>query len=262
VPPAPDNEANWNLIKPRLAGLPAPSAANVSASAAHLREMLEVRESTPLFRLGTGAEVQERLRFHNTGPDQEPGLTVMTIDDPGAPPLTTGDLDPDVDRVAVLFNPTDEAITYAIESWVGEPSVALHPILAASADDVVGDSAFDAATGTFSVPARTTAVFVDDPDDTPPTLTAELRRVGGTAAMASYVVLLGCSDPGGGPVELSADVNGVEVEHADVLLLIRYPMPEGPLRTGNFVILWGPSFTFTATCTDAAGNTSVHQSRV
>ena len=156
----------------------------------------------------------------------------------------------------MLFNPTDEAITYAIDSWVGEPSVALHPVLAASADDVVGESTFDAATGTFTVPARTTAVFVDDPDDTPPTLTAELRRVSGTPAMAGYVVLLACADPGGGAVELAADVNGVEVEHADVLLLIRNATPAGPLRSGNLTILWGPSFTFTATCTDAAGNTT------
>jgi pullulanase-type alpha-1,6-glucosidase len=260
VPPAPDNEANWGLIKPRLARLPAPSATDISASAAHLREMLAVRESSPLFRLGTGAEVQERLRFHNTGPDQQPGLIVMTIDDPGAAPLTTGDLDPGVDRLAVLFNPTDEAITYAIDSWVGEPSVALHPILVGSSDDVVGDSAFDSATGTFSVPARTTAVFVDDPDDTPPTLTAELRRVSGTATMGGYMVLLGCADPGGGTVDLQADVNGVAVEHADVLLLIRYPTPAGPLRIGTLTILWGPSFTLTATCTDAAGNTTTQRS--
>ena len=100
--------------------------------------MLEVRESSPLFRLQTAAEVQERLAFHNTGPDQIPGLIVMTLDDPARRRSTTGDLDPDADRLAVLFNPTDEAVSYTIDSWAGEPSVALHPVLAASADDVVG----------------------------------------------------------------------------------------------------------------------------
>ena len=64
--------------------------------------------SSPLFRLGTAAEVQERLAFANTGPDQVPGLIVMTLDDPAVAPRTTGDLDPDADRLAVLFNPTDD----------------------------------------------------------------------------------------------------------------------------------------------------------
>ena len=162
----------------------------------------------------------------------------------------------------MLFNPTDEPVSYSIASWAGEASVALHPVQAASADDVVGEATFTAATGTFTVPARTTAVFVDDPDDTPPTLTAELRRVSGMPGMGGYVVLLSCTDPGGGAVELTADVNGVPVRHADVLLLIRYPTPDGPLRIGDLTILWGPSFTMTATCTDAAGNTSTRVVRV
>jgi pullulanase/glycogen debranching enzyme len=262
VPPSPENTANWPLIKPRLAGLPAPAAGHIALSAAHLREMLELRESSPLFRLGTEAEVQERLRFHNTGPTQQPGLIVMTIDDPSATPLTTGDLDAAADRLAVLFNPTDEAITYAIESWRGEPSVALHPVLASSVDDVVGTSRFDPATGTFTVPARTTAVFVDDPDDTPPTVTAELRQVSGTRAFGGYVVLVGCADPGGGPVELRADLNGLPVEHGDVFLLIRHPTPAAPVRIGTLTIMFGPSFTLTATCTDAAGNVSTRVVRV
>ena len=80
--------------------------------------------------------------------------------------------------------------------------------------------------------------------------------------MGGYIVLLSCTDPGGGPVELTADVNGVPVRHADVLLLIRYPTRDGPLRIGSLTILWGPSFTLTATCTDAAGNVSTQVVRV
>jgi hypothetical protein len=35
--------------------------------------MLAIRKSTPLFRLETQAEIQQRLAFHNTGPAQIPG---------------------------------------------------------------------------------------------------------------------------------------------------------------------------------------------
>jgi hypothetical protein len=41
----------------------------------------------------------------------------------------------------------------------GETGFALHAILKASADPVVKTATFSAATGTFTVPARTTAVF-------------------------------------------------------------------------------------------------------
>jgi hypothetical protein len=36
----------------------------------------------------------------------------------------------------------------------------LHPVQAAGSDPVVRQAAFDPATGTFSIPARTVAVFV------------------------------------------------------------------------------------------------------
>ena len=47
----------------------------------HFREMLAIRQSSPLFRLRTAPEVISRLAFHNTGPSQVPGLIVMSLDD-------------------------------------------------------------------------------------------------------------------------------------------------------------------------------------
>ena len=182
---------------------------------------------------------------------------MMTLDDPAAVPLTTGDLDAGADRLAVLFNPTDDEITYAVDSWAGEDGVALHPVQAASADTVVRGATFDAVAGSFTIPARTTAVFVDATDDTtPPVVTAELRRVSGTPVMGGYVVLMSCTDESPGPVTLTGDVNGTPVDHAAVLLLIVTPERHPPLRIGYLTIMWGPSFTLTATCTDAAGNTA------
>lgn len=67
------NGNDWYLIAPRLADpAPAPLRPHVEA-AAHMGEMLEVRRSTPLFRLPTADEIVARLAFHNTGPDQIPG---------------------------------------------------------------------------------------------------------------------------------------------------------------------------------------------
>jgi hypothetical protein len=118
-----------------------------------MQEVLAIRRSSGLFRLRTGADVQQRLRFLNTGPTQLPGLIAFTLaDDEGA-----------VDRantlVAVLVNAHDEALSLAAPQLAGRP-LRLHPIQAASSDPVVRTAKFTAASNTFTVPARTAAVFV------------------------------------------------------------------------------------------------------
>ena len=60
------------------------------------REFLQIRQSSPLFRLQTKDEVINRLRFHNTGPEQLPGVIVMSISD-----VAGADLDADLDGVVV-----------------------------------------------------------------------------------------------------------------------------------------------------------------
>ena len=51
----------------------------------------------------------------------------------------------------------------------------LHPVQADSVDPIVQTAAFDDATGTFTGPGLTTAVFVQlEPDTTPPEVVAEL----------------------------------------------------------------------------------------
>jgi hypothetical protein len=68
-------------------------------------------------------------------------------------------LDPKWRSVTVVFNATPSAATQTVTGLRGK-AVALHPIQAASADPTARLASFDAATGTFSVPARTVAVFV------------------------------------------------------------------------------------------------------
>ena len=153
LPVGDKNENNWPLIQPLLAN-PAlkPAKADLLAGVAHFEELLQIRRSSPLFRLRTAEQVMERLRFYNTGPSQMPGLIVMVLDD------TVGEsLDATFDRVMVLFNGTNVEQIFAADDLAGGDWV-LHPVLADSADSIVRTAAF--ANGSFKMPARTTAVFV------------------------------------------------------------------------------------------------------
>jgi hypothetical protein len=129
-----------------------PSPADIQFAAAHFREMLQIRKSSPLFRLQTAEQVQRALTFFNTGPDQTPGLIVMRLSD-------VDGLDENYEDIVVLFNARPDAVSFADESFKGvafEP----HSVQQNSVDAVLKTAAFDAASGAFTVPGRTTAVFV------------------------------------------------------------------------------------------------------
>ncbi|MBK8048736.1 MAG: pullulanase-type alpha-1,6-glucosidase [Anaerolineales bacterium] len=156
LPPAGDNQSNWNLIGPRLADPNLkPGSSEIQAVATHLREILTIRNSSPLFRLATEADVMARLEFWNTGASQIPGLIVMSLSDK-APALA--DLDPNAEQIVVLFNATDDAQNFTAAELVNQ-GFWLHPVQAQKQDAVSG-ATFDPQSGTFAVPARTTAVFV------------------------------------------------------------------------------------------------------
>jgi pullulanase len=153
LPPAPDNQASWPLQGPLLAN-PALKATppHILAAKAHFLETLAIRKSTPLFRLRTAADVQNRLRFYNTGPSQIPGLIVMSLtDDDGA-------IDRAHNRVAVVFNATNQTQNFNVADFLDVP-LTLHPRQKASADCVVRASSFNRTVGAFSIPGRTAAVF-------------------------------------------------------------------------------------------------------
>ncbi len=59
LPPAWDNSSRWGIMGPLLADSSLnPSSANAVAAAAHLRETLRIRQSSPLFRLRTESRGQ------------------------------------------------------------------------------------------------------------------------------------------------------------------------------------------------------------
>lgn len=155
LPPAEANEPNWPLIKPLLADVTRkPVQSDILRAVDQMREFLQIRRSSPLFRLRTAADVQARVAFYNTGVSQTPGLIVMEVSDmvTGAP-----DLDPALGGVVVLFNASPSPVTYKNAKFAGSV-LALHPVLLASTDNVVKQATFLA--GEFTIPARTTAVFV------------------------------------------------------------------------------------------------------
>ncbi len=162
LPPAADNEAKWPFQQPLLAD-PAlqPTAEDVSTATAAAQDLLRLRFSTELFRLGDAGLIEQKVSFPGSGPDADPGVVVMRIDD------TVGrDVDRRLDGVLVVLNATPDEVSVPIAELAGD-RYALSSVQARGSDDVVRDTTWDRATGTVTVPARTVAVLVDDQQQRP-----------------------------------------------------------------------------------------------
>jgi pullulanase len=150
LPRAADNSGNFDQIKNVVLDVTAVQDATSRAAAlAHMKEMLAIRKSTPLLRLRSKAQVDQRLRFFNTGPFQIPGVIAMSVEGCTEPGFT-----PPEGALMVIHNASDDPRTlnlFGSEAWT------LHPVLAASADPVVRTARHDASG--FFVPPRTSAVF-------------------------------------------------------------------------------------------------------
>jgi len=119
--------------------------------------LLELRFSSPLFRLGSAAEIQQKLTFLGGGPGQASGVIVMALNDSGSA-ADGADVDPALSRIVVVFNAsaTDQVVAVA-----GAGDLRLSPIQANGSDPVVRDGTIiNGSAGTVTVPARTVAVLV------------------------------------------------------------------------------------------------------
>ena len=86
LPMAEKNKDQWDIYRPLLSNAALKvTAADRTRASDHLRELLSIRNSTPLFRLPTAQAVQNQLTFLNGGPNQTPGVIVMKLSG-GAPP--------------------------------------------------------------------------------------------------------------------------------------------------------------------------------
>ncbi|MGW5324471.1 pullulanase-type alpha-1,6-glucosidase [Streptomyces sp. NPDC004014] len=140
LPMAADNEAKWPYAKPLLGTVKVGCPQITGASAAY-RDLLRIRTSEQAFSLGTAAQVQDRLSFPLSGEDETPGVITMRL----------GDL-------VVVFNATPERQEQRVGALAGT-RFRLHPVQAKGADPVVRSASYATGSGTFSVPARTVAVF-------------------------------------------------------------------------------------------------------
>nr|WP_155073247.1 pullulanase-type alpha-1,6-glucosidase [Streptomyces taklimakanensis] len=146
LPPAWDNRDKWPYARPLLTAADlTPSCAEIEGASAAYRDLLSIRSTEGVFGQATAADVQRALSFPLSGKDETPGVITMRLKDGG-------------DDLVVVFNATPERRTQTVPSLAGG-SYALHPAQASGSDPVVRTATFDADRGTFTVPARTVAVF-------------------------------------------------------------------------------------------------------
>jgi pullulanase/glycogen debranching enzyme len=150
-----DNEAKWPIQRPLLAN-PAlkPAAADVQSATAQAQDLLRLRFSTRLFRLGSASAINAKVSFPASGTaDAHAGVIAMRIDD------TVGvDADPQLKGVVVVFNASPTAVTQKVPGLAGA-ALALAPVQQGGSDAVVKTATWNAAAGTATVPPRTVAVF-------------------------------------------------------------------------------------------------------
>ncbi|MFD3530841.1 pullulanase-type alpha-1,6-glucosidase [Streptomyces sp. NPDC058664] len=142
LPPAPDNKAKWGYGKPLLVN-PALTVGceQIDGASAAYRDLQKIRTTEPAFSLATAGQVQSALTFPLSGPAETPGVITMRL----------GDL-------VVVLNATPASTSQKVTDLAGK-AYGLHPVQAAGADTVVKSASYEAASGTFTVPARTVAVF-------------------------------------------------------------------------------------------------------
>ena len=157
LPASDPNSPNWSVMTPYLQNPNVnPSFTDIALANAMVDELLAIRSSTSLFRLASAADIAQCVSFPDSAA-QKNGLIVMRIDAVGADSRACGDQR--YAHVVALVNANKAAQTFTISALSGS-ALHLHPVQQQSADTTVLGATFDNATGSFSVPARTTAVFV------------------------------------------------------------------------------------------------------
>ena len=154
LPPAQGNQDDWSIIGPALADPNLkPTAQDIRGTFRHMLEMLVIRKTSKLFRLRSADEIKKAVSFYNVGPEQVPGLIVERI-------RNTDKFCFGASEAVVLVNATPQAQSFTDAAFRKQPLL-LHPVQALSQDPVVRTSKFQSSTGTFTIPARTTAVFIE-----------------------------------------------------------------------------------------------------
>ncbi|WP_428772578.1 pullulanase-type alpha-1,6-glucosidase [Vibrio sp.] len=158
--PAKDkDQANYELIEKVLTANAQPEAMHLERMFNFYKELNEVRKSTPLLTLPSGEEIINRVDFRNTGPNQQAGLIVMTIDNGAS---QTADIDSNYDAAVVVINATPDTQTTGQFVDGNNESITLGDFELinshATSGSIAGSASYS--NGQFSVPAWSAAVFV------------------------------------------------------------------------------------------------------
>lgn len=156
LPPARDNAHLYPLMRELLRDRTLRARpADIAFARDAFRDWLRIRQSTRLLRLTTAQDIQQRLRFFNTGALQNPAVIAAHLDGAGLPDAGFAEL-------VYLVNVDTEPHSVQDSQLAGAPWQ-LHPVhLAAGAADKRPrqQASADAAQGRFVVPPRTAVVFI------------------------------------------------------------------------------------------------------
>ena len=157
LPPAAKDEANWPLIEKLITeneGRDIVTERDIKRACDQVLSMLKVRSSSPLFSLPTGKDIESRVNFLNTGPDQVDGLIIMSIDD-GFHDSSLSDLDPNFSEIIVAFNHAPEAMDFKLENT---ENLQIHPAIENTSGATTQSEVISK--GIIKIPGFTTLVFV------------------------------------------------------------------------------------------------------
>ena len=156
LPPRTDNENDWPMITPLLRNASIkPTQTEIKWTRDAFKDLLQIRSSTPLFRLPTAAEIKQRLTFYNVGSTQVPTLLVGYLNG-------TNRADSGFQALAYFINVDKVVQQISVAALAGRKWV-LHPVhLKSDAADkrISATATFDTPTGKFTVPPRAAVVFV------------------------------------------------------------------------------------------------------
>jgi pullulanase len=158
LPPAEDNGKDYALIKPLLRNAAIkPAPADIAYARDAFRDLLAIRTSSTLFRLRTSADIRQRLRFFNTGPSQVPTVIVAHLDGKGYSGAR-------FKSITYLINVDKVAQHITVDEEKGR-SYTLHPVhtsMSAADKRVALEARYDKSTGSYTLPPRSTVVFVEN----------------------------------------------------------------------------------------------------
>lgn len=143
------------FLAPATAAAIKPTPADIAWTRDAFRDLLKIRKSTTLLRLRTADDIKTRLTFYNTGSSMVNTVIMARVNG-------TGYAGAGFSELVYVIN-VDKVTQSVTADALKSKSFVLHPVQANGSDSVVKGATYDNATGRFTVPARTAAVFVVNP---------------------------------------------------------------------------------------------------